>query len=341
MYAITIDTGTTNTRVCLWSATGCLAQASAPVGVRVTVQSGDNQALKTGITRLCDRVLADGGLAANAEVVVIAAGMITSGLGLLELPHLSAPVGLEQLAQGMVSRRIDGFLDRPVWFIPGVKNALQDLALEHIEAMDMMRGEETETFGLLGGGAVVGAALVLLPGSHAKMVNVGDDGRITGCITTLSGELLDAITKHTLVADALEGDFCDDIDEPMLLRGAAMSRRVGLSRVCFSIRIMDMFTDLSRNQRANVLLGAVLDADIQAIKHSAALGARGDTRIIIYGKEALRRGLAALIRHDPFFSGELLAPATVPTSLSGLGALALARRRGLLPATFFANKDPL
>lgn len=340
MYAITIDTGTTNTRVCLWSATDCMAQATAPVGVRDTVRSGDNRGLKAALSGLYERVMADGGLTPDCEVVVIAAGMITSSLGLLELPHLSAPVGLAQLARGMVSRRIDGFLDRPVWFIPGVKNSVPDLSLDNIESMDMMRGEETETYGLLATGTT-GASLILLPGSHAKMVSVSAEGRITGCITTLSGELLDVITKNTLIADALENGFCDDIDEPMLLRGAAMGRQVGLSRVCFSIRIMAMFADLSRNQRANVLLGAVLDADIQAIKYSASLGMRGDTRIIIYGKAVLRRGLAALIRHDPFFSGELLTPASVATSLSGLGALALARSRGILPATFFANGAPL
>ncbi|WP_213992932.1 2-dehydro-3-deoxygalactonokinase [Sodalis sp. dw_96] len=339
MYVITIDTGTTNTRVCLWNASGCLAQASAPVGVRDTVLTGDNLALKAGISRLCDRVVDEGCLAPDEEPVVIAAGMITSALGLVELPHLTAPVGLGQLAQGMVNRRIDGFLNRPVWFIPGVKNAVPEVTLENIESMDMMRGEETETFGLLREGST-GASLVLLPGSHAKMVSISGEGLITGCITTLSGELLDVISKNTLIADALESGFCDDIDETMLLRGAAMSRRVGLSRVCFTIRIMDMFSDLSRNQRANILLGAVLDADVQAIKNSAALGMRGDTRIIIYGKAVLRRGLALLLRHDPYFTGELSTPESIPTSLSGLGALALARRRGIVPSTFYVNENP-
>lgn len=341
MHVLTIDTGTTNTRVCLWAATGCIGQGASPLGVRATVLTGDTRALKTGVAQLCQQVLHDAGLTADADVVVIAAGMITSGLGLAELPHLSAPVSLEALATGMTCRYIDDFLPQPVWFIPGVKNSPPSLSLAHIEAMDMMRGEETETAALLAGGAAAADSLVLLPGSHTKMVRITEQGEIGACITTLSGELLDVISKNTLVADALDSRFCDDINEAMLRRGAALCRQVGLPRVCFTIRIMAMFADLSRNQRANVLLGAMLDADIQAIKHSAALDMRDDTPITIYGKPALQYGLALLIHADEDFRGEVLTPASVAGSLSGLGALALARRRGIVPPTFFANENPV
>jgi len=337
MHVLTIDTGTTNTRVCLWAATGCIGQGVSPVGVRATVLTGDTRALKTGVAQLCQQVLHDAGLSANADVMVIAAGMITSGLGLAELPHLSAPVSLGALAAGMTCRYIDDFLPQPVWFIPGVKNSPTSMDLEHIEAMDMMRGEETETAALLDRGAAAADTLVVLPGSHTKMVRITAQGEIGACITTLSGELLDVISQNTLVAEALEHRFCDDIDEAMLRRGADLCRQVGLPRVCFSIRIMAMFADLSRNQRANVLLGAILGADIQAIKHSAALGMRDDTPIVIYGKPTLQRGLALLIDADADFRGVVHTPESVSSSLSGLGALALARRRGILPSTFLMN----
>lgn len=339
MHVLTIDTGTTNTRVCLWAATGCIGQGAAPVGVRTTVLTGDTRSLKTGVARLCHVVLQDAGLSADADVVIIAAGMITSGLGLAELPHLTAPVSLDTLAAGMTRRHIADFMPQPVWFVPGIKNSPPSVGLEHIEAMDMMRGEETETAALLVNGAAKADSLVVLPGSHTKMVRITEQGEIGACITTLSGELLDVISKNTLVADALDSRFCDDIDEAMLLRGAELCRQVGLPRVCFAIRIMAMFADLSRNQRANVLLGAMLDADIQAIKHSAALGMRYEIPIVIYGKSALQRGLALLIRADGDFRGEVLTPASVTGSLSGLGALALARRRGIVPPDFFVNEN--
>lgn len=340
MNVLTIDTGTSNSRVCLWDANRCIGQGSAPVGVRSTVQTGDNLALKRGLTQLCHQVLHEAGLPVDADVVVIAAGMITSNLGLIELPHLSAPVSLDALAAGMTCQHIPDFLTQPVWFIPGVKNTPLSFDLAHIDAMDMMRGEETETAGLLKLAKSMVDTLVILPGSHTKMVRIDSLGQISACLTTLSGELLDVISKDTLVADALDHRFCDDIDEAMLLHGAALCRQVGLSRVCFAIRIMAMFADLSRNQRANVLLGAILYTDLQAIKHSTSLGMLENTSMIIYGKPALQRGLALLIGADDDFRGEVFMPEFMTSSLSGLGALALAHRRGIVPSTFFDNENP-
>ena len=45
MYIITIDTGTTNTRVCAWQDTRLLAEAARPVGVRDTAISGSTETL--------------------------------------------------------------------------------------------------------------------------------------------------------------------------------------------------------------------------------------------------------------------------------------------------------
>ncbi|MGA4923266.1 2-dehydro-3-deoxygalactonokinase, partial [Bacillus subtilis] len=58
----------------------------------------------------------------------------------------------------------------PIWFIPGVKNAVATVDVENIDAMDVMRGEEVETFGLLMQHNVKGPALIVLPGSHSKFI---------------------------------------------------------------------------------------------------------------------------------------------------------------------------
>ena len=67
--------------------------------------------------------------------------------------------------------------------------------------------EETEALDLLSLITVKGAVLLALPGSHNKFVTTDRSGRLTGCSTTLSGELLSAITNHTIIADAVNHSF--------------------------------------------------------------------------------------------------------------------------------------
>ncbi|MNP27857.1 hypothetical protein D3C76_1207880 [compost metagenome] len=49
MYIITIDTGTTNTRVCAWQDQRLLAEAARPIGVRDTAISGSTATLMNGV----------------------------------------------------------------------------------------------------------------------------------------------------------------------------------------------------------------------------------------------------------------------------------------------------
>ena len=38
--------------------------------------------------------------------------------------------------------------------------------------------------------------MFILPGSHNKFVAMSAEGKILGCMTSISGELLDAMTHH-------------------------------------------------------------------------------------------------------------------------------------------------
>lgn len=45
--------------------------------------------------------------------------------------------------------------------------------------------------------------LFILPGSHNKFVSVDREGKITGCLTSISGELLASITNDTIIAKSV------------------------------------------------------------------------------------------------------------------------------------------
>ena len=333
MTLLTIDAGTTNTRTTLWRNGSPLAQSQSEVGVRNTAIDGHNQALRQAIRNTITAVLHKANLPAESITLALASGMISSSMGLAEVPHLLAPCGLVQLAAGMHhldEPNLTEGMDLPLWLIPGVRNRISTVGLHNAEAMDMMRGEETEAIGLMTRLNMTGPAMFIMPGSHTKLVSIDAEGCITGCATTLAGELLQVITQNTLLSQSLEAGFADSFLPDMVLEGAAAAQKTGLARACFGVRTLAIFTESQRNERANFLLGAVLSGDLLALKNSSAIQMQPDTPIVITGKSLLRQALALLIEKQGFFYGKrLIVTDEQQADLAGFGAITIAAARGL------------
>jgi len=273
---------------------------------------------------------------------VLASGMISSAQGLVEVPHLTGPVGLKQLAQGMQQVAMPDVVQQPLWIIPGVRNPLGTVDISNFEAMDMMRGEEVEVMGLIARLRLSGPAMFILPGSHTKLVNIDEHGRITGCATTIAGELLQVITQGTLISQSLQGGFADEFVPEMVRAGALAAQKTGLARACFGVRTLANFAQIARNDLANFLLGAVLSADLQALKNSSAIQMHPETPIVISGKKILRQTLELLLQEQNFFYGHRdVASDAQQADLAGFGALCVAGARGLTdPASLSFDTSP-
>jgi 2-dehydro-3-deoxygalactonokinase len=326
---ITLDTGTTNTRALLWHSGKVIAKASRPIGVRDTAIDGNNQRLKAAVKEAIEQILFEKSVQLGDVAIIVASGMITSNVGLVEIPHLTAPVGLEELANGMVKKHIPDVVDKEIWFIPGVKNKIQEVTIDNCEAMDIMRGEEAEIIGLIDRLNINGPAVIVLPGSHSKFVSINEENRITGCLTSLAGELISVVTNHTIIANALNKSFADEFNREYVIKGYRNSNRVGLNRMCFSIRILDQFTNLSVNDKANFLLGIVLSDDLKALKNSSALTVNSDSRVIIAGKDILRDAFEAIMNEDSYFDSIQVADSDTLQDLAGHGAVCIALKHGL------------
>jgi len=331
MNILTIDTGTTNTRVTVWTDGRVVGQASRQVGVRDTAITGNADKLKAGLRETITEALDSADLGKGDIGRVLASGMITSNVGLCEIPHVPAPAGIDDLAAAMRDSLVDGVWHQPIWFVPGVRNAVEHIGLHNCEAMDMMRGEEVEAFALIERLALDEPTVIALPGSHSKFVSIDRNRRIEGCVTTLAGELLHVISHDTILAGSLKEGFAKRIDPEMLLAGAASANRIGLGRACFSVRILDQFAVYDANARANFLLGAVLGSDLLTLKNSSAIRMNPGTRFIVSGKPILREAIARLVEGDDFFSGTVTVLGDdEQRDLAGAGAIAVARRRGLV-----------
>lgn len=326
---ITIDAGTTNTRVVLWDAQrSVLAAESRETGVRNTAMDGNNAQLARAVKDCITGVLHHAGMDFTHIEHVIASGMITSNLGLAEIPHLTAPAGLEDFARAAVAVELPDICPVPIWFIPGIKNNCSRVTLETYEQMDIARGEEVESLALVSEHAIKEQSILVLPGSHTKFIGVNEAGQLTGCLTTISGELLSVITNNTILASAVGREYSgDDYDRTMLLAGYDNAMKVGLSRACFSGRILNMFAVPEHKRIASYLLGAVLQEDIFALKNTDALPAGKETQIIIAGKKPLRQAFEDLFHHDGFFGNILLHSLSDDAPLSAIGACLVVEKR--------------
>ncbi len=330
MYIATIDTGTTNTRVKLWQEGKVLTSSHVGVGVRDTGITDSKDKLKKGVKDAIDLALNKANLTHHDIELYLASGMITSNVGLFEVPHVFAPAGVAELAEQMVSATIKEVLDQPIWFVPGVKNNIQEITVENCEAMDIMRGEEVETIGLLDHLNISGPALLVLPGSHSKFVRVDRSSRITGSMTTLAGELLSVLTTDTILASSLEKSFAKNLDPEMALRGAEYARKYGLTRTCFTVRLLDQFTDSSLNGKANFLAGAIVSTDLLVVKNSSAMGDCRELPVIMGGSNIMSGIFETLIHQDDYFNGDLITvDSDIMKDKAGYGAILVARSRGL------------
>lgn len=147
-------------------------------------------------------------------------------------------------------------------------------------------------------------------------------GSITGCLTTINGELLSVITRNTILADSVGQQFVSEetYNKELVIRGAETAARTGLGRACFSCRILNIFVTDDAIKAANFLLGAVLQGDLNALINSEALAAAPDTEIIIAGKNPLRQALQDILESNGSFSKVIVYQPGSNYSMSGIGA---------------------
>lgn len=300
---IVVDSGTSNTRVRLWQ-DGCIrAVALRPVGARDTAAAGHNRALRAGLRDAIAEVRRGG--PADA---VICSGMITSGLGLIEVPHLHAPVRLEALAEALVQARFPDVCELPFYFVPGIKTQPAGslpsgrLDADTLSATDLMRGEETEVAGLLCDTPLVGRAVFVHLGSHHKAIEVVEGKAIHSSRTALTGELLDAVRHHSVLAGSLPNTLEVEPAADMWRLGLELVRKHGLGRALFLVRAGEQLWGHSPEQAAAMLIGMLVGLDLQMIEAYRD----GVETTIIYGKGAFGPVLRDCLREGGYGEVRLL-----------------------------------
>jgi 2-dehydro-3-deoxygalactonokinase len=277
---IGLDWGTTSFRAYRLDAAGKVLEAkSAPAGI-LRVPEG-------GFEAVFEREIGPW-LAGGPGLPVIASGMITSRQGWIEVPYRACPAGSAEIA-GALLRHETG-AGRSVHFVPGLSIVGAD------GVPDVMRGEETQIIGAVGGavGEDAGRRLLVLPGTHSKWALV-EDGRLVWFATFMTGELFAVLKEHSILARLMAGDADDEAAFRRGL-GYAQASGGGLLKRLFSARTLGLFGELPASGVASYLSGLLIGTELREALDCLEQPP-GDQQITVVGSSELSGRYLAAIEH--------------------------------------------
>ncbi len=272
-----LDGGTTNTRLSLWEGGRVTQTVRCAMGAKDQNASG---AWKFTVKTAISQLLSQNDLSSKDIQCILGCGMLTSEYGLCPLPHLLAPCGMRELHNGMHRITLGEISPIPFVFVPGVKYDADPAKT------DMMRGEESEIYGLPP--EALPNALVILPGSHSKWICMDENSNIGSITTYLTGEMLSSLANHTILRDAVDLQW-DRYDSAFLQMGCRKVREQGLNAALFRTRILKNECGCTPLQCYSFLLGAVLSQEIYAMEGLSP------KKILLGGKSSLRSPMAELL----------------------------------------------
>lgn len=240
---IGLDWGTSSLRAYLYDADGrVMASRQQAWGIRQLPEGGFTTALQA-ITAEWPRC------------TVIAAGMVGSRQGWLEVPYVDLPADATSIARGML--RVDACSSHELWIAPGLRRR---------QPADVMRGEETQIIGALALKPSHRAnTRFVLPGTHSKWATV-IDGRIIAFDTVMTGEMYALLIKHSILGAGLPADSTHGFDEQAFVRGLLAARdsgaEGGFSRL-FSTRALTLAGELAATAVPDFLSGLLLGEELR------------------------------------------------------------------------------
>ena len=304
---ISVDWGTTSLRCCLMAQDGSvLARRDDGPGILAVTDGGFAAALGGEIAAW---------LAELGRLPVMLSGMIGSRQGWVEVPYLPCPASGRDVAGALTLGPASPL--GALYFVPGLQIEADGAA------PDVMRGEETQVFGVMAGLGLE-SGLFVLPGTHSKWVSVAG-GAITSFATYMTGEVFAALCHHTILGRLMPGEsgapdslaFGNGVKA-----GAAEGPPGALLNRIFSTRTLGLFDKVPATGLESYLSGLLIGAEMAtAVQLHGGHAAAGFT---IIGNAALTA------RYEQAASILGLEARVAPADSAARGALSLAHAAGLL-----------
>lgn len=181
---------------------------------------------------------------------VVMAGMVGSRMGWVEVPYLSAPTPLADLARNLM--KAGRIADSDCWIVPGV-------SFDGPAQPEVMRGEECQMLGaLLQQRRSDG--VFLTPGTHSKWVRVAG-GKLLEFRTYITGEMFNLLRQSGTLAQLMTGE---GDDQAAFARGVqATSGGSELLNRLFSARSLALFGRLEGDEIASYVSGMLVGTEMR------------------------------------------------------------------------------
>lgn len=287
---IALDWGTTSFRAYRVGADGCVQDMIAAAEGILTVKDG---AFEAALERHIG--------AWDVRLPVMAAGMITSRQGWIELPYVPCPASAADLAGALHMHTTAS--GRRIAFATGLSYRAPN------GMPDVMRSEEVQVFGSLD----LGVNHFVTPGTHSKWITTEGD-QLLRYSTYVTGEVFAALKDHTILGRLMTPGPDDEEAFAMGVR-AALDDPAGFLHRIFSARSLGLFGELAPEAIASYLSGQVIGTEVAhairgnpkdaeyAVLASPGIGGRYVKAIEIAGlkvrygdPQAIVKGLAMIAR---------------------------------------------
>ncbi len=278
-HYITIDGGTTNTRIALYCKEGVKELVRIPLGAKAGIDHRSQliSSIEKGIRGILEKYPE-----ISVECILVS-GMLTCEFGLCQVDHIAAPAGIAELHVNLHRSELAGL---PCCYIPGVKKVSPSF-----EEVDMMRGEETELIGILSvlPEELVRDSAIVLPGSHSKIIYTDTEKRIADFHTLLTGEMIAALSQNTILKDAVSLEV-EGYDPEYLFQGYEYCRKAGMNQALFKVRILKNLFGVGGKETYSFFLGIVLEPEIRQLLEC------GKDTVILAGKKQIKEPEAELLQ---------------------------------------------
>lgn len=260
-FFISVDWGTTNIRVRLVSypSLEILKEVSSPEGVKDIYYQwktlGGNREdfflkfLKSKTDQFNSKY---------KSAMVVISGMASASIGLRELPYSSLPFDTSGDSLH-VERITNKHIPFPVRLVSGVKSN-----------SDVIRGEEVQVVGLVGGQNISDGTVFILPGTHSKhMICKGN--QVTSFNTFMTGEVFQVIAGYTILKDSIDQRAAAVNEFTAFDLGVKRSEE-GLSVLSemFSIRAAQLIGTRSKTENFYFLSGLLIGEELASLKKRQA-----------------------------------------------------------------------
>jgi len=286
MHIVYFDSGTTNTRVYLIADLQVIDVIKEDFGSRDVSITGNDKLLLHNLKMLYYQLLDKNRLKDIDIERIYASGMVTCPFGITEIPHLSTPVSLEKLRDGIHQHFEQEFFNRSIFLIRGVKTLSEGFPLDtgNIAEVNNVRGEEIESFGLLSilpHEYAKSNLVVIFPGSHTHIIYLSG-GVIKDILSTFSGELYHAIASDTVFSASIKNAGRELISE-MVILGYECLKKYGFNRAIYIAHAIKIF-DVSDNIGIRSYINGVISAGmVLALKKTMRKKWRKVENIIVAG----------------------------------------------------------